>query len=410
MRHAGTRARGAFGGERDSATCIAASERRSRTGRGRAAVLGQARLNHRRKCSAAVPTGTAHAPARRAAQGMRTAAGDLCPLLSRRRPLPRVYGSSGGLPLPSTSNARDRMRCSPRRASPSRASRTPTRPVARLPLAGAPEASRGATARRRPGPPPGDRRPPGGAHDGVPVPRRVTLAGADLSLVRPDGGERPDRLTTAPLLADRHVVAGHEATLEAAVAHLDAREPLDVRDAVPARRDEPHGEAVLAGQRRPVHAPAQQVVAVERLLERHAARELLGDREIEAAGGIGGTVPVRPGDSTPRSSRTVTWPRSAPQRPTRCLLSGPPLAAGRARAASRPAGAVPMPPLRTAGPVLPEHSSVKSIRRDGASLRSASVSDCRRATRPTRRAASPRTRGARRSGCTTKKSLGAVRQ
>ena len=76
-------------------------------------------------------------------------------------------------------------------------------------------------------------------------------------------------------------------TRVAVVHHLDARQPLDVGHPVPARGDQAHGEAVRRGQWLTVHFVAEQVVAVERFAERHAAGELLGDRQIKSAAGIG---------------------------------------------------------------------------------------------------------------------------
>jgi hypothetical protein len=71
------------------------------------------------------------------------------------------------------------------------------------------------------------------------------------------------------------------------VYHLYACQPLDVSDAIPARSDQAHGEAIRRGQWFTVHFIAEQVVAVERFVERHAAGELLGDRQIKCAAGIG---------------------------------------------------------------------------------------------------------------------------
>ncbi len=47
------------------------------------------------------------------------------------------------------------------------------------------------------------------------------------------------------------------------------------------------GKPFARGQWLTVHFVAQQVVAVERFLERHAAGELFSDRQIESAFGIG---------------------------------------------------------------------------------------------------------------------------
>src|SRR5215213_9314294 len=85
---------------------------------------------------------------------------------------------------------------------------------------------------------------PGRTHDLV----RVTLFGhlrrGGLEPAVPDRGEGPDTLPIAFFFPDGHVVARHEIALVAAVAHLDAVQPLHVGDAVPTPSDQSQREAV----------------------------------------------------------------------------------------------------------------------------------------------------------------------
>src|SRR4051812_19991982 len=99
-------------------------------------------------------------------------------------------------------------------------------------------------------------------------------------------GKRPDSLPIVLLLADADVVSRHKATRPAVVQYLDARQPLDVSDPIPARRDQAHGGSMFRWQRLTVHLITEQVVALERFIDGHAARELLGDRQIESTFGI----------------------------------------------------------------------------------------------------------------------------
>src|SRR5262245_8816572 len=101
------------------------------------------------------------------------------------------------------------------------------------------------------------------------------------------GGERPDGLAVAPLLANADVVPRHEFTREAVVYNLYARQPLNISYSVPARGDQPDRETVLRRKWLTVHFVAQQVVGVEGFVERHAARELLGYGQIKSAACIG---------------------------------------------------------------------------------------------------------------------------
>ena len=220
----------------------------------------------------------------------------------------------------------------------------------------------------------------------------------------PDVRERPDHLAVAFLLADRDVVARHEVAAVLLVPYLDARQPLDVGHAVPPGSDQAHREAVLLRQRDAVHLVAEEVRRIEGVVQRHAAREMLGDLQIDAVdreSPSGRTCrAVRAdrrrccrgcpsGSSTPKLSRMICASfRSAPQKTTSMPSSRTP-ACFRSGASGVPAQrALPTPPMKNGRPVLPEHSSVKSTSRRGRALRSASVSVCGRLTRPAIRAAS----------------------
>ena len=146
----------------------------------------------------------------------------------------------------------------------------------------------------------------------------------------------------------------------ALVDDLDARQPLDVGHPVPARGDQAQREAVLGGQRRAVHVVAEQVVAVQRVLDRHAAGELLGDGQVERAGAVGDAAcpcararrspscrGSSPAASRPRRRRP-RWPSS--QEPARSSSGASGVPAQRA---------LPTAPMRKGRPVLPEHSRVK---------------------------------------------------
>ena len=141
--------------------------------------------------------------------------------------------------------------------------------------------------------------------------RAGDLGRSGLQPVVPDARERPDGLAVARLLANRHVLARHEAAAIVLVADLDARQPLDVGDAVPARSDQATGKAVCLRQRGAVHLVAEDVVAVEGVLDRHRAREPLGDREVRAGEALVGELP-----------RLVdrAGPESAPQKTTSIAL------------------------------------------------------------------------------------------
>src|SRR3954454_22899370 len=119
-----------------------------------------------------------------------------------------------------------------------------------------------------------------------PLARRVTLPGADL---------RRAWLTVVNvhtvwpslLFANTDVVARHEAPGVPVIQYLDTGQPFDVSHTVPTRGDQAHGEPVLSGQRHAVHLVAEQVLRVECFSDRHAAGELLGNRQIQVVLGVG---------------------------------------------------------------------------------------------------------------------------
>src|SRR6185503_5563152 len=130
-----------------------------------------------------------------------------------------------------------------------------------------------------------DWRTPGCAKNDVAAAPTYDLRRSRLEPEVPHGAEGPQWIAAAAmLLADGHVIPRHEVSRMALVAHLDARQPLDVGDAIPARGDQADREPVLVGQRLTIHLVAQQVAGVERVVERHAAGELLVDRQAAALG------------------------------------------------------------------------------------------------------------------------------
>jgi hypothetical protein len=90
----------------------------------------------------------------------------------------------------------------------------------------------------------------------------------------------------ALLLSNVDVVPRYEASSEAMVYHFDASQRFDVGDSIPAWDDQAHREAMERRQRLTVHFVTEEVVAVERFVERHSAGELFRERQVEAAGGI----------------------------------------------------------------------------------------------------------------------------
>lgn len=89
----------------------------------------------------------------------------------------------------------------------------------------------------------------------------------------------------------------------------------------------------------------------------------------------GVTVPERPGPVMPELSRIVTGPASAPQKTTSMPSSSTPACLSSGASGVPAQRALPTPPMKKGGPVLPEHSMVKSTSRRGRALTSASVSD-----------------------------------
>ena len=151
--------------------------------------------------------------------------------------------------------------------------------------------------------------------------------------------ERPQRLAVALLLSNLDVVTRHEASREAMVGHLDARQPLDVGDSVPPGGNQPYRETMIGRQRLAVHLVAEQVVAAERVAKRHAAGELLGDRQVQSAVGIGLD---RAGQAATDDSRRCRGWSPCRDRPHRRSLHSPrpggPTPPAAAPVARRPSG------------------------------------------------------------------------
>jgi len=90
-----------------------------------------------------------------------------------------------------------------------------------------------------------------------------------------DGGFHPHRFSVALLFPEGHVVTRHEAAHEPRLPHLDACQPLDAGDAIPAWNNQAQGKSMGLGQWRAIHFITEQVVGVHGVLERHAARKML---------------------------------------------------------------------------------------------------------------------------------------
>ena len=134
----------------------------------------------------------------------------------------------------------------------------------------------------------GDRRTPGDTHHRVLAVVPHDLGRCRLEPVVANGRERPVEVAVRELLlADADVVPGHEPTHKPLIPHLDPVEPLDVGHAVPAGSDQPDRKAVLGWQRAAVHVVTEEVLLVHRVRDRHAAGELLGDRQVETTAIVG---------------------------------------------------------------------------------------------------------------------------
>ena len=196
----------------------------------------------------------------------------------------------------------------------------------------------------------------------VVIPPTHDLRWRRLEAIVPHSAECPERLAVALLLADGHIVARHEAPRVALVQHLDARQPLDVGHAVPAGRDQATGKPCSgAAARRSSRSRA--VARVERFAERHAARELLGDRRIAGC-------PLRRLDHARQHHhsrfpccrglcRCRNGPRRRPRRPSQRTCSRSTGASG--VPAQR---AVPMPPVNNGKAVV-----ARALEREGATSR-----------------------------------------
>jgi hypothetical protein len=96
----------------------------------------------------------------------------------------------------------------------------------------------------------------------------------------------------------------------------------------------------------------------------------------------GTVLPVSPALMIPELSRIVTGPRSAPQNTTSVASGSGPASCSRWCSGVPVQRALPTPPMKNGGPLLPEHSSVYSTVRRGRACRSASVSGRGRRARP----------------------------
>ena len=95
-----------------------------------------------------------------------------------------------------------------------------------------------------------DRRAPRGADDAVLTVLARHLGRRRLySITYPRPKSRRLLFLVVFNFPDRDVVVRHQESLIAAVQYLDPGQPLDVRDPVPARRDEPEGVAIRGAKR-----------------------------------------------------------------------------------------------------------------------------------------------------------------
>ena len=85
----------------------------------------------------------------------------------------------------------------------------------------------------------------------------------------------PTVLPVLLLLPQGHIVPRHEAAHERGVPHLDAVEPFDVGNPIPAGSNQAQGKAIGLGQGGAVHLVRQDVVAAHGVSKRHAAGEVL---------------------------------------------------------------------------------------------------------------------------------------
>src|SRR5207245_3243099 len=93
---------------------------------------------------------------------------------------------------------------------------------------------------------------------------------------RADARFAPDGFAAVLLAANGDIFARHVFAHVTAVEQLDAREPFHPGDAEPAGHDQPQRRAVAHLQRPAVHLVSEQnVVALQRVAEREAAREVL---------------------------------------------------------------------------------------------------------------------------------------
>jgi hypothetical protein len=98
---------------------------------------------------------------------------------------------------------------------------------------------------------------------------------------------------------------------------MDMVQPLDVGDTIPARHDQAHGRAVILGQRIAVHLPGDDDLVTHRVIDVHAAREILFDIGVaDILGALVGTVKddLDTGIPDPGAVEQVTQPNATPFR------------------------------------------------------------------------------------------------
>ena len=111
--------------------------------------------------------------------------------------------------------------------------------------------------------------------------RRVTRAGADLSWPGPTVVDVHTVWAVTLPLTNSDVVPRHHVDRHTTVHYVNASQPFDICHSVPAWSDEPHREPMLRRKRLAVHFIAKQVVGYQRLVDGHAASELLRDRQVK---------------------------------------------------------------------------------------------------------------------------------
>src|SRR5690606_1328610 len=96
-----------------------------------------------------------------------------------------------------------------------------------------------------------------------------------LQLHPGDGALLPSLDAADVAAAQRDVIARHETPHVTPVLNVNLVEPLHVRDAVPAGHDEPDGRTMIKIERRAVHFVGDEHLRAHRVLDVHAASEVL---------------------------------------------------------------------------------------------------------------------------------------